>query len=155
MIKVFPLPSQEVTMLQDLGSPFSITTTDFPPVASLEINWFPVELHHAAASRGNPGSVEVISTRSPEASVSIVFFIFRIGPGHCSPQASTRIVFTASTGDTVGVGCCMLAFGCAGASFISLSLSSLRMIGAVAARYVFNPPERLRTFSNPCCIRIR
>ena len=38
MMKVFPLPSQEVTILQDLGSPFSITTTDFPPAASLEIN---------------------------------------------------------------------------------------------------------------------
>ena len=38
MMKVFPLPSQEVTILQDLGSPFSITTTDFPPAVSLEIN---------------------------------------------------------------------------------------------------------------------
>ena len=39
-----------------------------------------------------PGSVATISTLSPGTSVSIVFFIFRTGPGHCNPQASTRIV---------------------------------------------------------------
>jgi len=47
-----------------------------------ETSWLPVELHHAAASRGNPGSVAVISTRSPEASMSIVFWRTKIVQ-HC------------------------------------------------------------------------
>ena len=38
MMKVFPLPSHEVTILHDFGSPFSITTIDFPPEVSFEIN---------------------------------------------------------------------------------------------------------------------
>lgn len=38
MIKVFPLPSHEVTILHDFGSPFSMTTTDFPPELSFEIS---------------------------------------------------------------------------------------------------------------------
>ena len=109
MIKVLPLPSQEVTRLQAFGSSFSIITTDFPPELSLEISLFPVELHHADASRAKPGSVEMTSTRSPGVSVSIVFFIFRIGPGHCIPQASTRMtradesVFADGCGEGVTV----------------------------------------------------
>ena len=154
MMKVFPLLSQEVTMLHDFGSPFSITITDFPPEDSFETSWLPVELHHAAASRGNPGSVAVISTRSPGASMSIVFFIFKIGPGHCRPQASTRIVLAVSTGAT-GLLAWTVASCRTVVSSVSLSFSSCIMIGAVAARYVFSPPDRLRTFSNPCCVSIR
>ena len=144
MIKVFPLPSHEVTILHDFGSPFSITTIDFPPEVSFEINWLPVELHHAAASRGKPGSVEVISTRSPETSVSIVFFIFRIGPGHCNPQASTRTVLAevaeasaaAVTGavETLGWLVWEAVSFCMGDSSISFPFSSRMMMGVVAAR---------------------
>src|SRR3712207_46186 len=46
IISVFPLSSHEVTRPHALGSPFSITTTAFPPCDSVETRWLPVELHH-------------------------------------------------------------------------------------------------------------
>ena len=136
IIRVLPLLSHVVVRLQAWGSPFSMTTTDFPPVLSLEINLFPVELHHAAASRENPGSVATISTLSPRTSVSIVFFIFRTGPGHCDPQASTRIVLGFAA--VVVWGASAVTEGFAGLSCAegvsSVSSFSCKMMGAVAAR---------------------
>lgn len=53
-----------------------------PDEADFSRKRLPVLLHHASASRGKPASVARISRRSPGFRVSMVFFSFRMGPGH-------------------------------------------------------------------------
>ena len=71
---------------------FWMSTSKMPRSSSIPRRRLPVRLHQDMASRAKPGSVERTLSATPSATLSIFPFRRMMGPGHCRPQASMRIV---------------------------------------------------------------
>ena len=146
-IKVLPfLPLAGEALGWGVTPSFLMMRTRYTPFSSVfERKRCPVVRHHASASRGNPASVALISRHWPGCRLSMPFFSFRMGPGHCTPQASTLMTLS-TTGPSARVQAPVAWLSGADAQ---VPLSAGGYIGVVAALYVLRPPIRLRTFLNP------
>lgn len=88
VVGIFPLPSRSIAVLRTLNSSFSVAVVSFPTTLSLSVDLFPIRLRRTTTSQTGPKSIRIVYAHSPNADMSVIFFVFEVKPKRYVPRTS-------------------------------------------------------------------